>query len=345
MASTPWSPSPAEPSVPQAAAMNLRPLSLGELLDRAFSVYRSHFPLFAGITAVPALAQLLLASVQLSVMHVLRKHVTLGTVTLVTLILGYALALLVFLAFSVAHAAVVQALSETYMGRPATVAGSLRAAVSHTFRYIGIALWQFFAAAGVWILCAVPGFVLILRLNTHPSVVEGVIGGALLAVGGLAGIPLGIFLYLRNALAVPASVQEALPVRAAMRRSKQLAAGAKGRIFVLLLLAWGLWFVVGMLQMPMAIVVMRATMRQQEALWAQAVNLLVGFFGVSVVTPVPAIGMALIYFDQRVRKEAWDLELLLGVPAPAAVVPDQELPPPPAAAVIPAPGDGPTDAV
>ena len=40
------------------ATAELRPLSLGELLDRTFSYYRSHFWLFVGImaisTAVPA---------------------------------------------------------------------------------------------------------------------------------------------------------------------------------------------------------------------------------------------------------------------------------------------------
>ena len=32
----------------------LRPLSLGELLDRTFSLYRNHFWVFVGIMAIPA---------------------------------------------------------------------------------------------------------------------------------------------------------------------------------------------------------------------------------------------------------------------------------------------------
>ena len=35
------------------AATDLRPLSLGELLDRTFSYYRKHFLLFVGIMALP----------------------------------------------------------------------------------------------------------------------------------------------------------------------------------------------------------------------------------------------------------------------------------------------------
>ena len=35
------------------ATLDLRPLSLGELLDRTFFLYRRHFVLFAGSSAIP----------------------------------------------------------------------------------------------------------------------------------------------------------------------------------------------------------------------------------------------------------------------------------------------------
>src|SRR5215475_2410940 len=38
----------------------LRPLSMGELLDRTFYLYRNNFPLFVGITAIPQLVVLTL---------------------------------------------------------------------------------------------------------------------------------------------------------------------------------------------------------------------------------------------------------------------------------------------
>ena len=34
-------------------AFDLRPLNLGEVLDRTFTLYRRHFPLFVGISAIP----------------------------------------------------------------------------------------------------------------------------------------------------------------------------------------------------------------------------------------------------------------------------------------------------
>src|SRR5260370_38442849 len=45
------------------SALDLRPLSIGELLDRTFSLYRRNFLLFIGISAIP---QLLVLAMRLS---------------------------------------------------------------------------------------------------------------------------------------------------------------------------------------------------------------------------------------------------------------------------------------
>jgi len=46
----------------------------------------------------------------------------------------------------------------------------------------------------------------------------------------------------------------------------------------------------------------------------------VGFVGHSLVQPVLMIGLSLLYFDQRVRKEAFDLVMLMG-PGDAVAMP------------------------
>ncbi len=122
-------------------------------------------------------------------------------------------------------------------------------------------------------------------------------------------MPVGVILYLRNALAVPAAVVERLKIRAAMRRSKALAAGTKGRIFVVLLIAAVLYWVVGVLESPAAVLIMLAP--KQEHYMAQGITLVLSFVGHMVVAPVALIGLTLVYFDQRVSKEALDIQLLL----------------------------------
>jgi len=139
-----------------------------------------------------------------------------------------------------------------------------------------------------------------------------ILGGFLIFVGGLGGFVGGYFFYLRNSLAVPATVVERLSVRASMRRSKVLIPGAKGKIFLVGLISGCLYMVVGVVQAPLAFMMMLALQKGHESVAAQAGTLLIGFVGHSVVMPVAMIGYTLVYFDQRVRKEAFDLVVLLG---------------------------------
>jgi len=168
------------------------------------------------------------------------------------------------------------------------------------------------------------------------------VGGLLMFVGLLGGGVYGAIAYIRNSLAVAASVVEMLGVRASMRRSKQLAAGTKGRIFVVLLIAGLLYVVVGTAESPLLILMVRNP--HAEHIVAQAILLLVGFAAHTLIAPVSIIGLTLVYFDQRVRKEAFDLVMLLGPvdPAPGlAVAPEASVPAEvPMETAVPIEGDG-----
>jgi len=58
--------------------IDLRPLSLGELLDRAFTLYRRHFWLLVGITAVPSAFGLVIALSVVSLQYALGTGFRLG---------------------------------------------------------------------------------------------------------------------------------------------------------------------------------------------------------------------------------------------------------------------------
>src|SRR5665213_2151034 len=124
----------------------------------------------------------------------------------------------------------------------------------------------------------------------------------------------------------PRKVVEGLGVRKSMRRSKTLAAGAKGRIFVLFLIIWALFLVAGVVAVPIALV-MGITPAAPHVV-AEVSLLLIGFASRTLVSPVFSIGTCLIYFDQRVRREAFDLEFLLGPEQAAAVPAAQDSAPP-----------------
>ncbi len=142
-------------------------------------------------------------------------------------------------------------------------------------------------------------------------------GGFIVFVGFAGGMVYGVIAYIRNSLAIPAALMEGTGVRAAMWRSKTLATDTKGRIFVVLLIAMALYLVAGAIESPMLLLIARSPF--QEHVMAQAAVLLIGFVAHTLVSPVALIGLTLVYFDQRVRMEAFDLVMLLGGAAPPEV--------------------------
>jgi hypothetical protein len=331
----PYSAAPQPPAMP-----NLRPLSLGEVLDRTFSVYRSRFWLFAGIGAVSAALVALMNAIQLLPLHLAGRTGGLGTTPnplgvrsplspnyLAGLGVGFVLALLVLVAvytfvYVVTQAATVYALQEVYMGRETTIAGSIKATTGRWYRYLGIGIWQGFSMIWIPALAVILGAVLM--------AFSRVLGGVFLVLGALGGSVGGFILYLRNALGVQAAVVESSTVRTAMRRSKVLTSGAKGRIFVLLLLAGVLNYVASLLQMPLIFFITFTLARGGQAIGSEITMLLVSFVAHAAVQPVAMIGLSLIYFDQRVRQEAFDLLLMLGPEVPqVSPLPPEPLPPAP----------------
>jgi hypothetical protein len=297
----------------QQAAYALRPLTIGEILDRSFAVYRANFWLFVGIGSLSAVVQLVLNAIQLAIFHgiVPNPHQTQAQLrhdTAARQIGGGLTWMLVMLVSAVVEAAVVWALSEVYLGRRATIGQSIRAVVGRWLRFVGIALWQLWS--GLWVVLLVTGAGA-LFLFGRASIHSPWIGGTLMFLGIAGGGAYGIFAFIRNSLAVQPAVLEQLKVRAAMRRSKVLSAGAKGRIFVVYLITWCLFLVAGIVEMPLTLLLVYGAMRGEKHIAVQMVMLLVNFVAYSAVVPVMMIGLTLVYFDQRVRQDGLDLLLML----------------------------------
>jgi hypothetical protein len=297
----------------QQAAYALRPLSLGEILDRSFAVYRANFWLFVGIAVLSSAVQLIGNVVVLLIykgyiappdkQHPF--HIAFGAQQG-----GGILATLVFfLATAVTQAATVWALSEVYLGRRTTIEASIRAVIGRWLRFLGIALWQAWSVLWLPLVLVIPAA--LLMRGKRFGMAGAFAGGSLIFLAVTGGLAFGIFAFLRNSLAVQAAVVEGLKVRKAMRRSKVLAAGAKGRIFVVYLIAWCLFMVAGILEMPLAMIIGLGALKGERHMLLQAAMLLVNFVAHSAVTPVLMIGLSLVYFDQRVRQDGFDLLLML----------------------------------
>lgn len=310
----PWS---VQPTPPPQFAYELRPLSLGEILDRTFALFREHFWLFAGIAAITGALNLCVGLLQVLMQYAFaHQKVVLGIISVGGGMVG---ALVQILGIGVTYATLIFALGEVYLGKTTDVLGATKAVLPKWYRYFGIVIWQSWSAAWVALLLVIPGFILIgLAAAAGGASASTFAGSALVFLGFLGGMVYGVIAYIRNSLAIPATVIEQLPVRASMRRSKDLAAGTKGRIFVVYLIGLALTIAIGTADVPAIVMFIRGASSGQIHVFPMIWLQVVGAVGHTLITPVVLIGLALVYFDQRVRKEALDLVMMMGNPAPLA---------------------------
>jgi Membrane domain of glycerophosphoryl diester phosphodiesterase len=252
----------------------LRPLSIGELLDRTFHYYRRHFMLFLGIAAIPGVLRL---GLQLGPMLVQRSVA--GLAALVVWSLASFAAYVV--ATMLAQGATMVAVSQIQLGRPTSVSeafGAIRPRI---------------------------GELIVLSLNVGLRVLVGLV---------LLIVP-GILVALKYALAVPVAVLEETSVSRSLERSADLTRGHRGRIFTIYVLLILLSVVAGAVWQTPATIAITALIGHvrmgQMPLWAQVVYAFGGFVTQVLTAPVMTIALSLVYYDERVRKEAFDLEHML----------------------------------
>jgi len=254
----------------------LRPLNTGELLDRTFSLYRSHFALFLGIVAIP---HLFLLAFQLLGVAILPNRKDLASIGYTMLWLcGYILVSV--LVAAVSQAATVIAVSNVYLDRPASVLDSFSQVKDKILGVVFLSILTFFAVVGASMLLFVPG----------------------------------ILLTVRWSLSIQAKVLEDLSATDAWSRSSQLSEGNRWRIFVIWLLFVALSIAVAMLvQWPVtfASIMITRNMGPSAQIWAQIASAVSSFVSQCLVAPLSTIAFSLVYYDERVRKEAFDLQLMM----------------------------------
>ncbi len=241
-------PDPSFPSVPPASAAPPAgatprgPMTFGQILDRMFQLVRANLRLFVGIALVPAAGIIVYFGVMFAAIFPVLKPVFLhqtpnfSAVTIAWLggmyILGVALMIVIFALYE-----------------PAGVYAALEANAGTrvTFRKAGRYIW----------LNLLRALIVMLPILVFAAVIVGTVGLAILRGAhsnpyeAMAVPPLFMLLYLgamvyavlvllRLALCVPACVVENVSAWNAIRRSNQLTYGAKGRIFLLVLLIYAI---------------------------------------------------------------------------------------------------------
>jgi uncharacterized membrane protein len=121
----------------------------------------------------------------------------------------------------------------------------------------------------------------------------------------------GIWMSLRYSLAVPACVVEEMPAAQALKRSVALSEGSRGRIFVMALLVYAVKMLLGMLfGFPIIVFAVKHPGHQLPMTWLTLQQIGV-FVTNTLIGPIYATGLTLFYYDQRIRKEGYDIEWMM----------------------------------
>ena len=293
--------------------IELRPLRLGEILDRTFQFYRQHFALFLGISAVSTLLELLWSACQLGMNSQLNRH-HIGpaqqVIATVTAIAGWAFG---FGCAALATAAINRAVLAIYEGRPVGITSAYGAVRGRWLACVWVNMLAFFIAWSPVIVVAFGAGVAVFVARSAKTL--GV-ANAVTFVYGFAGVaaflavPLCVWLSLRYCLAIPACIQEGIGTISSLRRSVLLSRDSRGRILLLFLVVGAAWMIVLMAFMIPGFAAL-AKNRGHMALGTTIYTLGVSFLCSTLIKPIYGIGLTLFYYDERIRKEGYDVGWLL----------------------------------
>lgn len=137
----------------------------------------------------------------------------------------------------------------------------------------------------------------------------GLLRGLAVLVGMVAFVFPGFYAALRTFAIIPVVVLEEKSAGESFRRSWDLAKGEVWKVFVTLLLAWLIFFVLYLLLAMIAGMLASSNERASSLVVAMLLAL---------VYPITGVVTTLLYYDIRVRREGFDLELLAREAAPVA---------------------------
>ncbi|MFF9072129.1 glycerophosphoryl diester phosphodiesterase membrane domain-containing protein [Streptomyces sp. NPDC014646] len=308
------------PAAARPGVIPLRPLGVGEILDGAVSTMRTHWRTVLGFTlAVSVIAQIATILMQRYLLpepivmdpkatgpEALRQATESVQSTLITNVPSMLITLIATL-FTTSVLTVV--ISRSVLGRPVSLADAWAEARPRLPQLLGLTMLLTLMSAALMTLGLLPGLL-----------VGSTAGAGLVVIGLPAALAVVLWLMVRFALASPALMLERQSITSSMRRSAKLVRNAWWRTFGVLALTWLLTAIVAVIiAIPFTIIAMVVDSSGTESLlfdgsmfstWPYLIISGIGQVITATITyPLSAGVMALLYIDQRIRREALDLEL------------------------------------
>jgi hypothetical protein len=286
-------------TLPQAttvrATPRLRMMSVGDIFDETVKLYRGNCRTFIGIAAVLQIPLVILQLVQGAIVgptgaNLLNRDGDIQTGAMLFYMLSsLALAFVGVFVAVMMQGAFASAISRRYMGQDISVRSAYNAALPHWWRLLRAML--------------LIGLAIFLMVIT------------------IIGIPVAIFFGIRWSLSTAAIVLEGKGARAGISRSTELVKGSGGRVFGTFLLAGIAEYLLALIPSALigAVLGVILVIGGPNATLTYIISLLIGsFFGVLAAPIIPIVSI-LLYYDLRVRKEGFDMQMLAESQSPPAL--------------------------
>jgi hypothetical protein len=286
-------------------------MTTGQVLDRTFNLYRRNFVLFFGIALLPPALLMLMQLAPLGALPLNRIGLASGAGAAIAGGIGMLIFFIAWIVgYAIAHAATVFAVSAVHLGRQASISESYSRVRGRYGRVLNVVLSIIIRVVGGTLLIIIAAAMIPAFAIPRGSPLGAILGGVAMIVAMITAVVIALYYFLRYAVAVPACVLEDIKARAALKRSVYLTTGDRGRIFVIFFLVGVLNYIL-MVVLVLPAVFLGAALAGQQSVIVQIVNVVASFLTGALTGPIATIAMSLVYYDERVRKEAFDLQLMM----------------------------------
>lgn len=279
-----------------AASPDLKPMELGEILDASLTIFRRHFGLFVKV-GIAALWLPVALTIYIQLAGGREQH----------LVMTFFVAIIQYFAGLFLTASAIRIISDSYLGRPPQFADAIAMGAAKIWSLFVVGLGK-----GLVIGLIAGGIGVVIALAAAGLSAAGGIAALAIVVLVSGGVWFLFFVICGYAVTTPVVVLEQLRgAFDAFGRSWELTRGFKRKIFGVFAVAFLIVYVPGGLIGGLAAALM------MEARIAGQIVEVIGAALPILLTPLFSCVLTLVYYDLRVRREAFDLQILsqqLGIP-------------------------------
>lgn len=283
------------------------PLSIGDIIDRAFRIYRTRFKPMV-LTALLLLVPLAVVTGALS--YLLNRYSFAATsgadlgASLSSSLGSVALSLLDWLVQGIAELALTFHAIAALRNLPMEPRASIAAAGSRLGSWLGMSLLRALAYVALIIGPLLPTFALAVLVGENEAMAVGV--ACLFGIAMIAIFVLAVVLQVRWIVSTPSLVVEELGATASLGRSWFLTRGKFWRSFGVAVVLAIIGIIV--LGLPTFVLGAIALIGTAQGAWWSALGTALGTILSALYVPLSAATYVVLYYDLRVRRENLDLD-------------------------------------